>query len=200
MKRLAIGLIAGLIASPLAIAQSAWDLVFREQLDWTNRSHRLTLARDLVYRISLLEANLPELSDRDRAWIDTLEARIERLGDDASSSERGKLYLSRQYQLRALLQHVEGVKQELACIRGEQPLELEITCWSRLSVLLLDGDRIGVALETLRDYRMVPRSREMPVKAQHPSLWYSDFGRGIVEYLLVPYLEEQSDGDESPDD
>lgn len=200
MKRAAVGLIAGLIASPFAISQSAWDLVFREQLDWTDRAHRLTLARDLVDRISLLEANLPELPDKDRVWIENLEAKIDRLGGDASSRERGELYLSRQYQQRALLQHVDAVKAELACIRVAQPLDREMPCWSRLSVLLLDGDRIGVALETLRDYRMVPRSRDMPVKAQHPSLWYADYGRGIVEYLLVPYLEAHSQRDERPDD
>ena len=197
MKRAAIGLIAGLIACPWAFAQSAWDLVFREQLDWTNREHRLILARDLAHRVSLLEAILPEMSERDLDKLNSLEARIERFGDDASSSERGKLFLSKQYQHRALLQHTEQMQQQLDCVQSSTDLDHEIICWGRVGVLLLDGDRIGVALETLRDYRVVPRSREMPVKAQHPALWYAEFGRGIVEYLLVPYLENQSGGDES---
>ncbi len=198
MKLAAISLIAGLIASPLSLAQSAWDLVFREQLEWTSRDHRLILARDLTDRISLLESRLPEMSARDREWVEKLEQRIERLGDGANSSQRGKLYLSRQYQHRTLLGHMGRVKRELACVQGATDLHQEMICWGQVSVQLLDGDRIGVALETLRDHRMIPRPREMPFKTLNPSLWYSEFGRGIVEYLLVPYLESRSD--ESPND
>lgn len=200
MRLAAISLIAGLIASPLAFAQSAWDLVFREQLDWTSREHRLILARDLTDRILLLEANLPEMSERDREWVENLEQRIEQLGDDTTSSERGKLYLSRQYQHRTLLEHTESVKRDLACVRDATDLQQEMICWGQVSVQLLDGDRIDVALETLRDHRMIPRPREMPFVTLNPSLWYSEFGRGIVEYLLVPYLESGAGASEGSDD
>lgn len=200
MRLAAICMIAGLIASPLSVAQSAWDLVFREQLDWTSREHRLILARDLTERILLLESNLPEMSEKDREWVEKRERRIERLGDDATSSERGKLYLSRQYQHRTLLEHMDRVKRELACVRNATDLNQEMLCWGRVSIELLDGDRIDVALETLRDHRMVPRPRDMPFKTLNPSLWYSEFGRGIVEYLLVPFLESKAGADESPND
>lgn len=200
MRLAAVSLIAGLIASPLSLAQSAWDLVFREQLDWTSREHRLILARDLADRISLLESTLPELSEKDHAWLKKLEQRIERLGDNNASSERGKLYLSRQYQHRTLLAHMKVVKRELDCVRGATKLPEEMLCWGEVSVQLLDGDRIGVALETLRDHRMIPRPREMPFTTLNPSLWYSEFGRGIVEYLLVPYLESRLGSDEGAND
>ncbi len=190
------GLFLGCLVSPLVLAQSAWDLVFRDQLDWTNREHRLILARDLTDRISLLESTLPEFDDRARAWVENLEQRIERLGDDAASSERGKLYLSHQYQHRALLGHMEQLQRELACTRQANALSREMVCWGRVAVYLLDGDRIGVALGTLRDRRLMPRSREVPFKAHDPVLWYAEFGRGIVEYLLVPYLASRAESDE----
>ncbi len=197
MRLAAISLIAGLIASPCSFAQSAWDLVFRQQLDWTSRAHRSILAQDLTSRVALLESNLPDMSERDREWVERLEQRIERLGDDATSSERGKLYLSRQYQHRALLAHTDQVKRELSCVQNATDIHQEMICWGQVSVQLLDGDRIDVALETLRDHRMIPRPREMPFQTLNPSLWYSEFGRGIVEYLLVPYLQSQSGADES---
>ncbi len=191
MRFTGISLIIGLIACSLTHAQSAWDLVFREQLDWTSRAHRLTLSRDLLDRITLLESNLPTLSERDVQWVTQLEARIERLGDDATSSQRGRLYLSRQYQHRTLLEHTQRMRDELGCVQSATTTHDEMLCWGRVAVELLDGERIDVAIETLRDHRMIPRPREMPLKTLNPSIWYGEFGRGIVEYLLLPYLESQ---------
>ena len=196
MRFARISLILALINCPGASAQTAWDLVFREQLDWTSREHRLILSRDLTDRVALLESNLPEMSERDHQWVDQLEARIERLGDDATSSQRGRLYLSRQYQHRALLEHMQRMRDELECVRSATDMADEMLCWGQVAVELLDGERIDVAIETLRDHRMIPRPRETPFKALNPSIWYGEFGRGIVEYLLLPYLaskESKSD-------
>lgn len=196
----ALGLVIGLFACPCAQAQSAWDLVFREQLDWTSREHRRILSRDLVDRVVLLESNLPEMSERDHQWVDEIEARIERLGDDATSSQRGRLYLSRQYQHRALLDHLRRMREELGCVRSATVLDAEMVCWSKVAVELLDGERIDVAIETLRDHRMIPRPREMPLGTLNPSIWYAEFGRGIVEYLLLPYLATNAATDENAND
>ncbi|MCY4041861.1 MAG: hypothetical protein OXF72_11500 [Gammaproteobacteria bacterium] len=196
MRFTGVALIAALIACSLAHAQSAWDLVFREQLDWTSREHRLILSRDLLDRVTLLESNLPTMSERDVQWVEQLEARIERLGDDATSSQRGRLYLSRQYQHRALLEHTQRMRDELGCVQAAAAMHDEMLCWGQVAVELLDGERIDVAIETLRDHRMIPRPREMPVGTLNPSIWYGEFGRGIVEYLLLPYLASQNHRDE----
>ena len=204
MKFTAVSLIFGLIVCAGASAQTAWDLVFREQLDWTSREHRLILSRDLIDRVALLESNLPEMSERDHQRVDQLEARIERLGDDATSSQRGRLFLSREYQHRTLLEHLQHLRRELACVQSATDLNAEMTCWGRVAVELLDGERIDVAIETLRDHRMIPRPREMPLTTLNPSIWYAEFGRGIVEYLLLPYIGSDSttraERNESADD
>ena len=30
----------------------------------------------------------------------------------------------------------------------------------------------------------------MPVTAQDPEVWYGEYGRGILQYILVPYLAD----------
>ena len=69
-------------------------------------------------------------------------------------------------------------------------------CWAEVSVYLMDEETVDIALTVLRSARMIPRDEDMPVKAQDPKVWYGEYGKGIVRYILKPYLRSLSSENE----
>jgi hypothetical protein len=179
-----------LMAAPGAGAQSvsAWDLVYPSNFDWEIRTHRLRVANDLASRVSLLVAVVPKQKEEESARLRETEQALEALGADASPRERSRLYLSRAYQHRRLLELLADTLDALQCVRTADEMPREIHCWTRAAVNLMDEETVDVALTVLRDARMVPRDEDMPVKAQDPKVWYGEYGRGIVRHIVMPYV------------
>ncbi len=190
--KLAFGLACALalLIAPGAGAQSvsAWDLVYPSNFDWEIRTHRLRVANDLASRVSLLVAVVPKQTEEESARLRETERALEARGADASPRERSRLYLSRAYQHRRLLELLADTLDALNCVRKAEQMPREIHCWTRAAVNLMDEETVDVALTVLRDARMVPRDEDMPVKAQDPKVWYSEYGRGIVRHVVMPYV------------
>ena len=58
--------------------------------------------------------------------------------------------------------------------------------------------RLDLALSMLRRARLIPKDGHMPVTAQDPEVWYGEYGRGILQYILIPYLDDAAGGGGAP--
>ncbi len=171
---------------------SAWDLVHPTRFDWEIRSHRHRVAQDLISRVRLLAAVVPDQSREQQQQLKDTAAALEALGNDATPRQRSRLYLSRAFQHRRLLDMLANTLAALNCVRTSKDINKEMLCWTEASVFLMDEATVDIALTVLRSARMIPRDEDMPVKAQDPKVWYGEYGRGIVRYIVKPYLRALS--------
>ena len=192
MKSFAAVVIWVLLAQPHAHAQSsasAWDLVHPTGFDWQDKVSRTQLAGDLLKRVEILAAVIPPMTSSALEKLRSEQAKVASLGDDASPRRRGRLYLSKRFQHQSLLELVDQTLGALSCAANSRKVASEMACWAQASAFLLEEDRLDLGLNILREARMVPRDEDMPVTAQDPVVWYGEYGRGILRYILIPYMQ-----------
>lgn len=170
----------------------AWELISPTHLDWRERSHRRAIAEDLLVRLNLLADVIPPLSPQQEAQVANEMAELQRMDPDADTRRRSRLYMSRRYQHFRLLELLEDTRRNLQCVIAAARVSEEMRCWSLASVNFGDEAKLDLALSMLRSARLIPKDGAMPVKAQDPSVWYGEYGRGILKHILTPYLAEQA--------
>lgn len=186
-----IAALGGMCALPPAVpaaAADAWELIHPKMFDWQQAEQRRAVAQDLHRRLDLLAAVVPEQSPEERVELMRKMAELQGAAAGESSERRGRLYISRQYQHFRLLELIGEVRASLDCVLAAERLAEEMRCWSLASLHLGDEDTLSLALHMLRSARLIPKERNMPVVAKGPALWYAEYGRGILEQMLVPYL------------
>ena len=193
---LVIVLFGALLQAPLqAQTVSAWELVHPTRFDWENRAQRQRIAEDLVSRVGLLAAVVPDQSAAQAQQLKATAAALDSLGEDATPRQRSRLYLSRAYQHRRLLDMLSDTLGALQCVQTSRDINAEMHCWSEVSVYLMDEETVHHSLTVLRSARMIPRDEDMPVKAQDPKVWYGEYGRGIVRHIVKPFLKSLAEKD-----
>lgn len=180
----------GLAAEHASGPLNAWELIHPKSFDWRQDHHRKAVARDLSRRLNLLASVIPPQSSDQRAQVLGEVAEIERLGSEALSRRRSRLYMSRGYQHYRLLQLIDETAADLQCILSAPNLSEEMHCWSLAALHFGDESRLDLALSMLRSARLIPRDGHMPITAQDPEVWYGEYGRGILQYILIPYLDD----------
>ncbi len=189
MRRVSL-LVLGLLMSGSVFGEQAWTLLGADVDAALNQSERRQVAEDLGSRLEVLRSKVPLQSPADRTSV---EERLAKLGDVALASERrGRFFLSLDYQHYQLAQLLDGASEQLRCIREATNESIELTCWSRLAQIYLAEERLGIGLSTLRAARLLPRDDKMPSSAQDPTVWYTEFGRGILRRIITPWLEAHS--------
>ena len=170
----------------------AWELISPAHFDWRERPHRRAIAEDLLVRLNLLADVIPPLSPQQEAQVANEMAELQRMDPDADTRRRSRLYMSRRYQHFRLLELLEDTRRNLECVIAAARVSEEMRCWSLASVNFGDEAKLDLALSMLRSARLIPKDGAMPVKAQDPSVWYGEYGRGILKHILTPYLAEQA--------
>ncbi len=170
----------------------AWELISPAHFDWRERPHRRAIAEDLLVRLNLLADVIPPLSPQQEAQVANEMAELQRMDPDADTRRRSRLYMSRRYQHFRLLELLEDTRRNLQCVIAAARVSEEMRCWSLASVNFGDEAKLDLALSMLRSARLIPKDGAMPVKAQDPSVWYGEYGRGILKHILTPYLAEQA--------
>ncbi|MEM9742238.1 MAG: hypothetical protein AAF918_06085 [Pseudomonadota bacterium] len=178
--------IAGELAAEMP--QSAMELLHIQTFDWSDRRDRVALAKDLGERVDELLERIPSQKPEERARLAKREARLKTEDPQALS----RLYLSAAFQHLSLEQQLDGVLTGLACVRNSEQVAVEMQCWSRVSIGLLQEDKLRVALQTLRRSRRMAPRREEPLFQKDPQLWFSQFGLGVVVHILEPYLSARA--------
>ena len=195
--------ILGLPLSALAAGSgsgpvNAWELIHPKSFDWRQVQHRKAIARDLSRRLDLLASVVPSQSSEQRALVFAEMAELERLGSEASPRRKSRLYMSRGYQHFRLSELIGETGADLQCILGAAELSEEMRCWSLAALHFSDETRLDLALSMLRRARLIPKDGHMPVTAQDPEVWYGEYGRGILQYILIPYLDDAAGGGAPP--
>ena len=175
---------ATLVSSP-SDAATAWDLVFSQGFDSSSRVQRRDVAIDLSKRINVLVDRLPEQRPKEFERLLKKEAGIA----EASDRERSAFYESVAYQHRFLSHLLAEVDEALRCAANEEAIATEMLCWAQAALLLSDEERIRFAVRRMQDTRRLDRDKHLPVHAQDPDVWYVTYGRGILEHIVIPYLE-----------
>lgn len=171
---------------------NAWELISPTVLDWRQAEQRRAVAKDLLERLDMLGSAIPPLSPNQRAQVLEEAAELERLDPDADSRKRSRLFMSRRYQHFRLLDLLEETRSNLRCVLAAERVSEEMRCWSLASVNFGEEAKLDLALSMLRSARLIPKDGAMPVKAQDPAVWYGEYGRGILQHILAPYLAEQA--------
>ncbi len=199
MHRGALLLLAALIwpaEAPAAGPVNAWELIHPRHFDWRQEAHRKTIARDLERRLDLLASVVPSQSPEQRQHVVDEMAQVQHLGTEASPRRRSRLYMSRGYQHFRLLELIAETRSDLECILASVDIRNEMHCWGLAAQHFADEARLDLALSMLRSARLIPRDGNMPVTAQDPEVWYGEYGRGILQYIVVPYLGDAAADDE----
>ena len=173
---------------------TAWELISPTVLDWRQAEQRRAVAKDLLERLDLLAGAIPPLSANQRARVVKEAAELEGLDPDADSRRRSRLFMSRRYQHFRLLDLLAETRSNLKCVLAAEQVAEEMRCWSLASVNFGEEAKLDLALSMLRSARLIPKDGAMPVKAQDPAVWYGEYGRGILKYILTPYLTQQAAG------
>lgn len=185
-----IGVLALPSTATAAGPVNAWELIHPKFFDWRQEAHRKAVASDLQQRLSRLASVVPVQSSSQRDRVLDEMAELDRMGTDASSRRRSRLYMSRGYQHLRLLELIGETEADLECIVAAADIREEMHCWSLAAQHFGDEARLDLALSMLRSARLIPRDGNMPVTAQDPEVWYGEYGRGILQYILVPYLAD----------
>ena len=200
MKRASACLQGMAVAAALAVAGQvgaaatidAWELISPAHFNWQERPHRRAVAQDLLLRLNLLADVIPPLSPQQEAQVANEMAELQRMDPGADARRRSRLYMSRRYQHFRLLELLEDTRRNLQCVIDAGRISEEMRCWSLASVNFGDEAKLDLALSMLRSARLIPKDGAMPVKAQDPSVWYGEYGRGILKHILTPYLAERA--------
>ena len=192
-----IALTAGilLLAALPARAVDASDLI-NGKFDATSRKERREIAKDLGERVHTLAQYLPSLKPQDSAWLTQENEAIDRLGQsEAALSRRVQLGTSPEFQHEKLHNSLAAIRDAIACAGDPSTsLSREMMCWSVGSFLLTDRDMFNDSISILIKAGRLPRDVEK--HAISPSLgfgyFYNLWGRGIQDYIVIPYLKGQA--------
>ncbi len=173
-------------------AVDAWELVSPTTFDWREAGQRGAIAEDLLERLELLASVIPPQSSDQQTRIEHELDELKNLDPGVDPRRRSRLYLSRRYQHFRLLKLLNETRMNLRCVIAAREIDDEMRCWGLASVSFGEESKLDLALSMLRGARLIPKDGAMPIKAQDPALWYGDYGRGILKYILVPHLATQS--------
>ena len=185
-----LGFCLAAILAPVATAADAWALVYADRFDASERGERLAVARSLEGRVRYLSNAIAPLTPKASEQLSVREASL--ADDSPASRARSRLYLSADFQQRELRGLLDEINAALTCIPRAPDESAEMACWSRAAVALQEDQKLRVALGVLRDRRVLPKDRTFPVDGQDPEIWYDAYGKGILRYIIHPYLERGS--------
>ena len=184
---LSIALLTVCALSPAVWSATAWDLISPKNFDSQSRNERLAIARDLRNRVKQFAALIEPQSPAELQELERDEARLA-ANPKSSNRDRAELQLSVAYQQRKLVAALDAMTNALDCVVDTQRIATEMSCWATTSLLLSDEESLRLALSTLRNHRRLPRNKDLPALVRSPEVWYATYGRGILEFILVPYL------------
>jgi len=168
------------------------DLINGE-FNQNSRVERLEIAKDLSKSIDKIFQFVPKLSPSQKEWLKTERVEIYKLPRKAQDQRMINLSESAEFQIEKLYTLLEKVDQCLKSIQNSNiKLKNEIYLWSVVSLELTDTDTINESVEILISKGKLPKNlieiTGLVDSYKGPSLFYSWYGRGIHEYIIIKYL------------
>lgn len=164
----------------------------------TSKKERTEIARDLWEKVQKLAQYLPSPRPQESAWLKQETDAIDRLGQsDGALSRRVQLAASPEFQHAKLHTTLTAIRDALSCIAEQSSSRSrEMMCWSVASFLLTDratfNDSISILLKAARLPRDVAKQAMLGSESLGFGYFYDLWGRGIQEYVVIPYLKGQA--------
>jgi hypothetical protein len=167
---------------------------------WASKKDRMEIARDLKGSGLKLSSYLPNLKPSEIEWVRREREEIARLGKtdvDASNSRMRQLFSSPEFQQIRLQETLGELSAALDCVtNATSSLSKEMFCWSVASFHLTGSsifqDAISILLRAGRLPDEVKNKAHLGPEDLGFGVIYGWWGRGIHEYILIPYLRQQS--------
>lgn len=191
-----------IFAFPAQAADSA-DLI-GGKFNATSHKVRGEIARKLLTTVHRLSIYVPTPKPSESAWVEQEGIVIQKLNTDnddstAANSRRLQYVHSPEFQQQKLYTVLADIENALSCAAAPNtPLRKEIMCWSVASFLLTDHSMFNDSIAILLKAGRLPKDvteHKSDVMLGSESLgfgfWYEAYGRGIQEYIVIPYLKGQ---------
>lgn len=166
--------------------------------DTMSKKERAEIARALREKVQKLAQYLPTPRPQESAWLKQESDAIDRLGkSDAELSRRVKLAESPEFQHAKLHSNLTAIRDALTCAAEQShSISREIMCWSIASLLLTDraafNDAVLILLRAGRLPRDIDKQAMLGSESVGFGLFFDMWGRGIQEYVVIPYLKSQA--------
>lgn len=186
-----------LFASP-AWAVDASDLILGK-FDSSSRKQRTAIANDLLKNVQELSQYLPIQKPQEIEWTKQESNAIAKLrkSEIAGANLRSvKLVESPEWQHEKLQSALTEIRDALLCASNQSiSISREMMCWSVASFHLSDHNKFNDAVRILLSAGRLPEDALKKARIASESLGYGFFyhlyGRGILEYVIIPYLKSQ---------
>jgi hypothetical protein len=195
-SRIAVSAMLLLSASSL-LAANRGDLI-DGKFDATSRKERTEVAQSLQETVEKLSQYLPTPRPQDADWIEQEQAAIAQLGDSKPKDSRQLQFLnSPEFHHARLHNFLTNTLNALRCVIDDNSsLSREMMCWDVASILLTDASSINDSIKILLRAGRLPKTvlesgalGPMADESLGFGYWYDAYGRGIQEYLVIPYLK-----------
>lgn len=194
-----IGIVLSIVWTGCAAAADASSLQSGDFV-WASKKDRMEIARDLKEKALKLSQYLPTQKPQESLWVAREREEIRALGKvdaPASNSRMFQLVASPEYQHIELHETFGRLSDALDCVAGaKSSLSREMFCWSVVSFILTDRTSLNDAISILLRAGRLPDEAKKGASLGPESLGYSViygwWGRGIQEYIVIPYLRQQA--------
>lgn len=182
----ALALALAIFCAPLHAQTFTSGALIDGKFDAASRAVRSQIARDLLTRVNAFADLVPTPKPTDVAWVDAENAALSKISDSTASFNRTtQFYESVEFQNVKLYNVLQSVRSALACVLDTNvPVRREIYCWASASLLLSNQTTYSDGIRVLRQSNKLP---DTPVTST-AQLLFSGLGRGIQEYVVLPYL------------
>ncbi len=173
------------------------DLVNGDGVKWNNREYRLGLAKSIHLVIEGYNKKIPNLSPDEKKWLETELQRIKSLNWENDAKQIDNFYDSVPFLLNTAKNGLNRIISVFDCINvNDIDIKKEMVCWTKLSIeigynpvwssihRLFQKDIISI--NTRDEDQFIVRSD------LGPSYWSDGYSEGIIEYILFPYLVNES--------
>ena len=182
---------------PVSKAANYGDLI-GGKFDPSSRKDRAEIAASLEAELQNLNQYLPIQKPEEQVWLKEENAAIDSINDkEAKKSRFTKLVLSPEFNHAKLHENLSSLLNSLTCASNLKiSTSKEMTCWSVASLTLTDSSMFNDTISNLiQNGRLSKNDTENVVNPIGPNgygFFYNVYGRGILSYILIPYLIKNS--------
>lgn len=163
------------------------------EFDAFSRKSRKEIAISLNKKINDLLFKVPIQNPDDLAWLESEKREIDRVENNQKTMplDRTVAYIvSKQFQHRQLRSLLANTSEAISCVlEANISIKREMMCWTVASSNLIEKDKLSDSISTLRKNGVLPKKVDSFFEEDY---WFPVFGKGIIDYIVLPYLQSQS--------
>lgn len=162
--------------------------------DAKSKQARVDIAKDTLNHVRALADFLPTQKMTEIEWIEKEKAEINKLNDaNATSSRLIQLLRSPEINHQKLSGLLKAITDALECVASPNVnIKIEMLCWSVASFHMTDSGTLNDVILFLIDSGRLPDNIVQQAGLSDVTgigSEYNWFGRGMQEYILIPYLK-----------